>query len=128
MNNLKLFRKNDLLVLIVISAVCIIMLLAHLFNQENLVASISLNGEEIEAIALSEVDGSYEIKPECSPALTIRVEKNKIRIQNAQCHDKLCVNCGWLDSNGDMAVCLPARVVVEIKGGNQKDLPDAITY
>lgn len=125
-SRIKLFQKNDLLVLIIISAICIILLLPKFYKSDASVAVISVNGEEVQSINLNKTDEAYKIKLDCSPSLTVEVANGKIRILNAECHDKLCVKCGWLDSSGDMAVCLPARVCVSIKSSSSS--PDIMTY
>ncbi len=126
MDKIKLFGKNDLIVLIIIAALCAVLLLPRLFEKDSRVAVISVNGEEICTIDLDGVEDTYKIKPDCSPKLTVEVAKGKIRVSEAECHDKLCVKCGWLDSAGDTAVCLPAKVCVTIKG--TADSPDIVTY
>ena len=129
MKKLKLFSRYDLLILIVISALSIVLLIPHLFNRQNLTATIAVDGQIVSNIDLNEVSGFREIKLESSPETTVRIENGRICVIKADCHDKLCVNCGWLDSDGDMAVCLPAKVVVSVSGEKQKtDSPDVITF
>lgn len=126
----KLFEKNDLIVLIIISALAVILLLPHFFGSSSLVAEISVDGEIVKEINLEKVNGLNEFTLDCSPKVKVRAEQNRICIVEADCPDKLCVNCGWLDSDGDMAVCLPAKVVINIKENKQesKNAPDVITY
>jgi hypothetical protein len=49
---------------------------------------------------------------------TIRIEGSKVRMLEADCHDKRCVKQGA----GDVLpiICLPNKVVVEIRSGDQK--------
>jgi len=46
----------------------------------------------------------------------IEIEGNRARIVDSPCRDKLCLRAGWLERPGDVAVCLPQRVIVEIRG------------
>ena len=124
----KLFERNDLLIIMAISALAIILLIPHFFGRKALEAEISVDGSVIKTVNLNEVDGFYEFKTDTSPAVTVTAENGRIRVSDAECPDKLCVNCGWLDSDGDMAVCLPAKVVVSVKGAENKNAPDVITY
>lgn len=129
MKKIKLFSRYDLLILIAISAIAIILLIPHLFNRQNLTATITVDGKTVESVNLNEVAGFRQIKLDCEPAVTVRIENGRICVSDAECEDKLCVNCGWLDSNGDMAVCLPAGVVVSVEGAEQSENPpDVITY
>lgn len=112
-------------------AVCvtaIILLIPHFFGKDNITAEISVDGKVVEEVSLSGLDRDYEYTTDTSPAVTVKAEKGRIRVADADCPDKLCVKCGWLDSDGDMAVCLPAKVVVSVKGASSADLPDVITY
>ena len=48
--------------------------------------------------------------------VVIEVAAGKARVTDSLCRDKLCVHAGWLERPGDVAVCLPQRVIVEIRG------------
>ncbi len=130
MKKIKLFSRYDLLILIAISAVAIILLIPHLFKNDSLFLTVTHQGEVIETVKLNSVSGFREIKIQSTSQLTIRIENGRARVIEAECEDKLCVNCGWLDSNGDMAVCLPAGVVVSVEGSeaDDADTPDVITF
>lgn len=129
MKNIKLFSRYDLLVLIAISALAIIMLIPNVWASDTLIATVTIDGEVTETINLSETVGIREITLESNPQVKLRIEKGKICVSEAECHDRLCVNCGWLESDGAMAVCLPAKVVVSVDSQkNSNNAPDVITY
>ncbi|MBQ8227701.1 MAG: NusG domain II-containing protein [Clostridia bacterium] len=129
MKKIKLFSRYDLLVLIVISALAIILLIPNLFTSDTLTATISVDGEIVESVDLSKAAGFREIKIQSDPAVKVRIENGRICVIEAECEDKLCVNCGWLETDGAMAVCLPAKVVVSVDGKNaDTESPDVITY
>lgn len=111
-----------------VCAVTIILLVPRFFGKETLTAEISVDGKIIETIDLDSIEGIREFSLDVSPAVTVTAEKGRIRVSDAECPDRLCVGCGWLDSDGDMAVCLPAKTVISIKGAKSKNVPDAITY
>jgi len=46
----------------------------------------------------------------------IEIDGSRARVTDSPCRDKLCVHAGWLERPGDVAVCLPQRVIVEIRG------------
>lgn len=124
----KLFERNDLLVIMAVSVLSIILLIPHFIGRDALSAEISVDGEVIKTVNLEEISEPCEIKTDTSPAVTITAEKGRIRVSDAECPDRLCVGFGWLDSDGDTAVCLPAKVVVTVKGADNKNAPDVITY
>ena len=51
--------------------------------------------------------------------VVIEIEGSRARVIDSPCRDKLCVHAGWLERPGDVAVCLPQRVIVEIRGAGR---------
>ena len=51
----------------------------------------------------------------------IEIDGARARVTESPCRDKLCVHAGWLEKPGDIAVCLPQRVIVEIRGAKEVD-------
>lgn len=78
------------------------------------IAIIKQGGKVIERIDLDAVSEPREIRLPGKYNETVRVEKGRIRFQEADCPDKICVKTGWLEKPGDTAVCLPNRAVVTI--------------
>ena len=88
---------------------------ALIMQNGTIVRSINLNQASSEKISLP---GRYKV--------IIAVAPGKIRFQHSDCPDKICVKTGWLSKVGDLAACVPAKVVIEIKG--QANQTDAVTY
>jgi len=51
--------------------------------------------------------------------VVIEVDGSRARVISSPCRDKLCVSAGWLEKPGDVAACLPQRVVVEIRSATR---------
>jgi hypothetical protein len=49
---------------------------------------------------------------------TIEIVNSKVRIIDADCKDKICIKDGAISKPGSVLVCLPHKVVVQIKGEN----------
>lgn len=122
----KLFRKGDLIIIFAIILLSGILLIPKLINNDYLTALIYVDGIVEYEIDLNAVKEDYSINPDSSPHTEISVQKGRICFSSAECKDKLCVNCGWLTSNGQTAACLPAKVVISIKSNNNS--LDAVTY
>lgn len=80
---------------------------------------ISVNGKVAWRVPLSEnreiaVDGSLGHSH-------IEVKDGKVRMLDSPCPLKLCVKTGYIDGSNDMIVCLPNRVIVNIKGEEKLD-------
>lgn len=56
----------------------------------------------------------------------IIAEPGRIRFQEANCPDQVCVQTGWLTRPGQIAVCLPNKLSIRIEGnsssGDQVDI------
>lgn len=72
-----------------------------------------------------EVYGEYPLNSNKVIDLSTERGSNKIIIndsnvwmEDADCPDKVCVKTGKIKSTGQTIVCLPHRVVIEIKGDN----------
>ena len=121
---MKLFRKNDIIVIAAVAVIALILFIPSLFKKDKLTALIYVDGKVIEEIQLDSVNDAYTFSPK--NGTEIEVQNGKIRFVSAVCRDKLCVNSGWLDRNGQTAACLPERIVISIKGGDGS--PDMLTY
>ena len=56
------------------------------------------------------------------------VENESIRVEEADCTDHLCTQFGTKSQVGDVIVCLPNQVYIEIKGTNQNETIDGRIY
>lgn len=82
------------------------------------IAQINQNGKIIKTIDLSLIDEPYEfvIKDELGGSNTIRAEKNKIAVIDADCPDKICMKQGFVSDGTVPIVCLPHKLVITITG------------
>lgn len=55
----------------------------------------------------------------------IQIEKGRVRMKEADCPDKVCVNAGWTSSSALPIVCLPHKVTITIV--NDDTEIDAVT-
>ena len=50
---------------------------------------------------------------------------DRVRIKEADCDDQICVRRGWATKNGETIVCLPHKLVIEVRstdGGDEDSL------
>lgn len=81
-------------------------------------ARITRDGVLLEEIDLDKVAEPYSFTLEDgSGTNTVQVEKGRIRVSEADCPDRVCVNQGWISDGAVPVVCLPHRLMVEIRGG-----------
>jgi hypothetical protein len=47
--------------------------------------------------------------------MLIEVKEGRIRVKKSDCPRKICVNTGWIKTPGQIIVCVPNKVLIEIK-------------
>ena len=80
---------------------------------------ITQNGLKQMELDLEQVDEPYSFTVDGPGGFsnTIEVEHGRIRVREAGCPDQVCVNQGWISDGTVPIVCLPNKLVIEIKGG-----------
>ncbi len=101
---------------VIFAAVIVICLLAMNNGENGAVAEITINGETVQRINLSD-EGIYKI----SEHNTVKVENRGIQMIYADCPDKVCVNTGVIYNSSYPIVCLPNKMVVRIDGKSNVD-------
>lgn len=77
---------------------------------------ISANGFEIDRTPLEAYDGGIYESNGCT--LTVAVEGESVRVAESDCPNQDCVHSGAISRAGQSLVCLPARFVIELVGGD----------
>lgn len=75
-------------------------------------AVVEVVGQEPIQISL-EKDGYHSIS-NAKLEVTLEVKEGKIRFVNSKCQDHICEKFGWVQTEFDRAVCIPAGVVVSV--------------
>ncbi|OOM72510.1 NusG domain II-containing protein [Clostridium sp. BL-8] len=79
-------------------------------------AEITLDGKLYKKIPLSEHKGEDKINIKTSYGYNvIDINNDSIRILDADCKDKICIKAGVISKPGESLVCLPHKLMVEIK-------------
>lgn len=82
------------------------------------VARITRDGVLLEEIDLDRVDETYSFTLEDGRGInTVLVERGRIRVSEADCPDRVCVNRGWISDGTAPIICLPHKLMIEIVGG-----------
>lgn len=92
--------------------------------------SIQVDGDEYKKIYFGEnMEGkTFEVKTDYG-FNKIEIGNDKVRVIEADCPDKLDVKQGWISNPGEIIVCLPNRLVIEIKSdAKANDDVDYISY
>lgn len=121
----KLFKANELFLIIPIILTAAALYLFYAFSPKGSVAVIEINGRVYEEISLYSLTGPQTIEVPGDMTVTVRLERDFAEIIESPCPDKLCVRQGKITKAGQSAVCLPAKVSVRLKGSGGTD---GVTY
>jgi len=96
---------------------CGAFLLLKYTGGEGAIADIWLDGELYDTIDLDAVTIPYDITVESEYGYNVvHVEHGAISVTDADCPDHICIEQGTITGPGIPIVCLPHRLVIEIRG------------
>lgn len=92
-------------------------------------AVLRVDGTEIKTFPLSvgSETYTYTYKDPHGDYNLIEIAGDKIRIKEADCDDQICVRRGWASKNGETIVCLPHKLVIEVRSTDGSD-EDSLIY
>ena len=98
-------------------------------TDEDTYVSIQYNGEEIRKVIFDRqiVGTTIPIETELGYNL-IEIGDERVRVIEADCPDQIDVEQGWISRKGETLICLPNKLVVELKGLSTSDEVDIINY
>ena len=107
---LALFRIWDVILIVILLALVGLAIYFAVAPDRGATAEIYVDGELYETLPLSR-DAVLPLDH-----LKIIISEGTVRVEEADCHDKICEKRGRISRSGDSIVCLPNRVVVRISG------------
>jgi len=125
-------KKMDLIIIIwllVFSAISLFALGIYRDRPVDIrLVEIKVDGEVYESFEWTE-GLEKEIKLDTQFGLNIiLVDRDGLRMKYSDCPDQVCVRDGTINSPGEILVCLPHRLIVEIKGKRDGDGIDDFSY
>ena len=110
----KLISHADILLIVGI----LILAVAGLFAWKKLetpgaYVDIMIDGKSVKTLQLDQ-DTSYEVKQQAG-VNTVVVQDGSVSVQDADCPDKICEKHRAINRTGETIICLPHKLVVEIK-------------
>ena len=82
-----------------------------------LTAVISVDGTETERIALAGLPETERVVESRGYTLHIHLTETAVWVESSDCPTQDCVRTGHISRGGQSIVCLPARVIVSLEGG-----------
>lgn len=117
-------KKGDIILifcLVVIFSFSLILINKSFITTTDKYISVQVNGEEIKKITFSKEKKVYPIRTTFGINI-LEVSEDGIRVIEANCPDKLDVKFGRIDKVGQAIICIPNRLVIQIKSRQNNDL------
>ena len=121
----RLVKLTDIIIVFAIALVSVFLIFFNGRKTDKPTAVITVDGKEVNRIDLASAEDEV-FTLNTKPVVTLEIKDNKIRFINSLCPDNTCEKCGFLESTGDTAACVPASVVITIQGENSSDNLDAV--
>lgn len=87
-------------------------------NSNQLYADIYLEGTLYKSVPLCNNEDTIEIETPYGRNV-VKVHDDGVEMTEADCFDSICVKSGFMKNVGEIIVCLPHKVVVEIRGDSE---------
>ncbi|MCI6267364.1 MAG: NusG domain II-containing protein [Clostridiales bacterium] len=120
-------KKKDIIIiaLALLAALALYLVSQVSLGAEASVVVVTVDGEEVLRKPLA-MENRYEIAQDDGSLNVIRVEDGAVFMEEANCRDGLCIRQGKMRNGAKTIVCLPHKVVVQLKGdapaGDNSDL------
>lgn len=83
-------------------------------------AVIIHDGKIVRTIDLASAKTAQEIEVKGEFISIIQIADGRIRFETTDCPNKDCVKTGWISEKGQLAVCLPNKVIIKIEGSGEQ--------
>ena len=121
-NERKLIRVKDLIIIVSIIA-AVFVFYALLPENDGERAVVSRDGVVIAEIPLYS-SGEYVFTQ--VPHMVFAAGDGTVSVKESNCGDKTCMRTGKISRRGEAIICVPNKVVVEIKGSSKESDVDAV--
>lgn len=113
-------KKGDYLILLVVLVALIIMLVMISGNKKGNQVHITVDGVTKTYSLFEEQRIMIPVKKDSNGKRvnlknTIVIDKGQVYMENADCPDQICVNHKPISKNGEMIICLPNEVFIEVE-------------
>lgn len=92
-------------------------------DEQTRTALVKINGEVVATFTLSATTPHQEVTYYPNPGQynIVEVEGERIRVKEDNSPDQIAVQTGWISLPGELSVCLPHNLLIEIQAGQEED-------
>ncbi|MBQ5560169.1 MAG: NusG domain II-containing protein [Lachnospiraceae bacterium] len=109
----KNIKKDASLILTLLLVGVGLLLYTYMTKNESNVVEVRVDGTVVQQFSIDD-EVTYQIEGVGGSNL-LKIENGKAWFSDADCKDKVCMHTGKISLAGQSIICLPHRVVVEIK-------------
>nr|WP_300002046.1 NusG domain II-containing protein [Tissierella sp.] len=128
---LKMTKGDKVLIVfvVVLTLISLGFIKKQALSDEKKFISIQVNGEQVKKIIFDKsiIGKKFAIESEYGYNL-VEIGDEEVRVIEASCPDKVDVKQGFISKIGESIICLPNRMVIEIKGIEQEEQIDIMNY
>ncbi|MBQ3565874.1 MAG: NusG domain II-containing protein [Oscillospiraceae bacterium] len=110
-------RKVSVRELIIIAVILLFGVTAFIllsFKKNGRTALIYVDGKPVTEIELKqEQNKTFTVSD--AENIIFEVNNGKVRVVSSDCPDKVCCNTGFISKSGESIICMPNKMIVEIK-------------
>lgn len=126
----KMFTLSDALVIFTLLIISFTPLAIFHYSyaqsaNDEVVAYISIDGEVVDTFTLSE-STPHEVKtyyPADDQYNIIEIDGIRIRVKEDNSPDQIAVKTGWISRPGETSICLPHKLIIDIRGESRTKAP-----
>lgn len=109
--------KILIVVVVILAFISLGLIKKQALSNDDKFISIQVNGEEVKKIIFDKSVVGKEIPIESEYGFNlVEIGDEKVRVVEADCPDKIDVKKGYISKIGETIVCLPNKMIIEIKG------------
>ena len=123
MNNKSKIRYDIILIIGLLVITMVIAMAVRFTQKTGKTVVVSVDGVVKYTFPLDE-DLEFKIEGYEGGTNYLVIKDGEAYLTEASCPDLLCVHMGKISSQGQSIICLPNRVVVEIRDDNENDLKE----
>ena len=113
-------KRDIFLIAAFLCVALIIYAFLYLSSYEGDIVIVKVDGTVVKELPLNQ-DDEFTVSGFQGGINSIIIRNGSVLASDADCPDKLCVKTGKINRAGETIVCLPHRVVVEIKSNSVSD-------
>ena len=113
-------KKKDIILIAVVLVIALISFAAIKITQKDgKQVVVTVDGKEVYKTSIQK-DQTYKI-PVNNGRNIMQIKDGKVTMKQANCPDQICTDHKPIEKSGETIVCLPHKVVIEIKAENTKE-------